>query len=372
MNRSYTLGAAGAIACAAAAFSLSGCGSRDTGEGKDEGSPVDPLGSPTRSQHEWHKTMLNTPFPKSAGCFQASHPATRWEEVPCGVAPQRPSLSTAKAAAKAAANVGNTADFSASVLDLISSATGSFPSASGVTSETGTLFGANCTNPGPPTPNTYSLQLNTNKFGTGSCAGHAGCRGWHQFIYSNSGILFMQYWLINYGAPCPDNTWTAASPGKSCFKNSASTGVPTQPITNLANLQLTGAAASGGSDSITLSTGDGHLYSVTADDSVLDTAPGWDVAEFNVFGDFCSSQANFNAGATIVVRTSVTHANTGAPSCAPAGFTAETDDVNLVARSCCPSGGASPAITFTETNAAGVAAPFCLLNDFGPIQTPLL
>src|SRR6185436_20645262 len=106
----------------------------------------------------------------------------------------------------------------------ISTAIGSFPTVTNVTSESGPVG-----NTGPSLPNTYTLQLNTNFFSSTVCAGspNPGCRGWEQFVYENRdtfGRAFIQYWLIEYSKPCPAGQgWTltavAGFPGTSCYKN---------------------------------------------------------------------------------------------------------------------------------------------------------
>ena len=54
--------------------------------------------------------------------------------------------------------------------------------------------------------NTFSLQLNTNFFSNSpTCNGAANpstCQAWEQFVYSNAGSAFIQYWLIGYNAAC--------------------------------------------------------------------------------------------------------------------------------------------------------------------------
>jgi len=96
-------------------------------------------------------------------------------------------------------------------------AVGSFDSVTGVTSETGQVNGI-----GGQVPNTFSLQLNTNVFSnTPACNGAANpsqCRGWEQFVYSNAGFAFIQYWLINYATTCPSG-WNTF--GSDCWKNGA-------------------------------------------------------------------------------------------------------------------------------------------------------
>jgi hypothetical protein len=105
---------------------------------------------PTKQEREtWRKSMARTPRPKK-GCFEASYPETKWREVPCKKAPQKP---YPKKGVRPD-TVGNGTDFSAQVTGHISSAEGSFDSVTGVTSESVSSGGI-----GP-----FSLQLNTNFF----------------------------------------------------------------------------------------------------------------------------------------------------------------------------------------------------------------
>ena len=145
----------------------------------------------------------------------------------------------------------------------------------------------------------------------------------------------MQYWLINYGPTCPANDpatdgWkqTPARPND-CYTNSLMrTPVPAQTIGNLAQLRLTGQANAGGMDTVIISTGN-NSYMATGQDSVLNVAPLWQVAEFNVFGVSGGSQAKFNPNSTIVVWTSLNIGANIAPSCWQLSFTAETNNLNL-------------------------------------------
>jgi hypothetical protein len=256
--------------------------------------------------------------------------------------------------------VGNGANYVAAVTSgTISSAVGSFPSVTGVTGES------------DGTPNGFSLQLNTNFFhGSPACNGArtpSECQAWQQFIYANTGQVYMQYWLIDYVNTCPSGWMTLDS---DCWRNSFFTQADIQPLNNLANLVLTGAT-SASIDTVTLSTGSDTLFA-TGQDSVLNLQQGWNVAEFNIVGNGDFRQAVFNSGATIVVKTSVNNGTTASPVCTADGFTGETNNLNLVPSSCCPVGGASPGITFTESNASSVTVPFCLLNDLEPILSPLL
>jgi hypothetical protein len=220
--------------------------------------------------------------------------------------------------------------------NLITQTIGTFPSVRGVTSETG-AGGAD----------DYSLQLNTNfNSTTSACSGGAaGCTVWQQFIYV-PGTVFMQYWLIGYGAggaSCPSGYTTA---GSNCYKNSAGTSAPSVPITGLGNLTLTATAASGGNDTVTFTNG-GSAYSVTASDSVLSIATVWNQSEFNVVGNANSSAATFNAGSVITVNSAAQYGSTTAPTCIVNGTTGETNNLNLLP--CTATGGATPNIQFIES-----------------------
>ena len=159
---------------------------------------------------------------------------------------------------------------------------------------------------------------------------------------------FIQYWLINYGTTCPTNWNTYETTyGNDCWRNGNAVYVPVQTITNLAQLRLTGEANSGGTDTVIMSTPSGDAHAANQD-SVLNLSQGWQIAEFNIFGDCCLSQAYFNIGVTIVVRTSVNNGTTSSPTCVTEGFTGETNNLNLVG-ACSVVAGASPAIVFKES-----------------------
>lgn len=301
---------------------------------------IRPTQSEESSKREaWRKSMKKTPLPKS-GCFTASYPSTRWQEVTCTTAPNVPYPPANGAKPQ---TVGNGNDNTANVTSgLLSSAEGSFPTVTGLTSA-----------------NSYSLQLNSNTFyNTPSCSGAANpsqCRGWQQFVYSESASqVFMQYWLINWGTTCSSGWKTFTQNGTiDCWKNSSAASVPGQSFINLPYLTLTGAAA-GGTDTAMLGTSSGDLSAV-GQDSALNLEQYWTDAEFNVFGDGNGSQVNFNSGSTFVVQTSVDNGTTNPPACGTAGFTGETNNLNLV-QPCCPYGGASPSIQFMESNASGATA----------------
>jgi hypothetical protein len=82
----------------------------------------------------WRISMAQIPLPKK-GCFEASYPSKEWREVPSTKA--RPYPMPPRSGPRPLI-VGNGNDVSAKApTGLISSATGSFDSATGVTSESG-------------------------------------------------------------------------------------------------------------------------------------------------------------------------------------------------------------------------------------------
>ena len=284
----------------------------------------------------WRKSMVRAAtFPRK-GCYKTSYPSIEWREVACAAAPNR------FYPPRALFTVGSAVDFSAVVPGHIASATGSFDSVN-VTSET------NLGN-----PDSYSLQLNSQYFTSPACAGAASpanCKGWQQFIYSTGlAEAFIEYWLID-GTPCPAG-WNTV--GVSCVKNSVAIPVAAEPIANLSQLKLTGSATAGGADTLIITTSGGDLSAMYQDD-VLSLAQGWKLAEFGIFGDGGSSDATFNAGATMAVRTTVDDGTMNAPTCALEGYTSETNNLNLTPP-CCPYGGAFPAVVFWLSNNPGATS----------------
>jgi hypothetical protein len=377
----------GAIALAAIGVaSAGGFGSQATAAGSyiyaNSGGPPD--------LKTWRKAISRTPLP-GTGCFHASYPNPDWQQVQCVAAPQCPIMPNSRAKSQANMQegggfaVGDGSDYSAAVTSgSIASAEGAFVKVAGVTSETGTyVTGFTCTGGTVTTsyPNTFSLQLNTNLFTTTTCSGISKCMGWEQFIFANStnpapgtAIGFIQYWLLGYlygASACPSGWQPGGS--ASCFRNSA-TAVPmisVQAITNLGSLTVTGNADAGGTDSVVVTVG-GDASSASGTNSIANLATGWQSAEFNVFGDGGGGSANFNAGSTITVKTSVNNGTTNAPTCLQAGTTAEINNLSFVTpNTCCPSGGAEPAIEFTESNATNTASA-CTLNAMVPIISSLL
>jgi hypothetical protein len=312
--------------------SLVGCAAADGSESDDE---------LQLAQSSWRDAIAATPT--ADGCFQATYPNMEWESVACTAAPNRasgsPRARLSAHVADAAARpfiVGNGADFALHVPGLISSSTGSFPQVTGVTSETD-----------GGTRNGYSIQLNSNFMsGTAACKGVSGCLSWAQFVYSSEErAVFVQNWLIGIGR-CPDSTWINAG-GGDCFKNSAAVSAPTIAITSLANLKMTGTAASG-SDGLTFANGT-QAFKTSEADTVTGLSGAWHECEFNIIGDGGGSEAVFNRGSSIKVEITATSGSTAAPTCiSNDGTTGETN--NLTLGPCTGTGGATPNIQFTESD----------------------
>jgi len=295
--------------------------------------------SPTLAQLQaaWSQSISRTPVP-GEGCFSAGYPSRTWKPVACTTAPDR---RYEPAHGAGGFTVGNGNDYSAVSAGLISSSVGSFPVVKGVTMEKdGTVA------------NEYSLQLNTQFFTSSpacrKAAVPASCFAWEQFVFAEqgSGILFMQYWLIDYAKSCPAG-WMAFS--TDCYRNSSAVDVPAQVIKQLKNLKLSGTAAAKGLDTIVLTTAT-QAYSTTGNDNVVDLAAFWNASEFNIFGDGNGTAATFNAGPTIDVAIAIDDGTTNAPTCKTnAGTTGETNNLTL-GKKCRTTGGTTPGIVFSETN----------------------
>jgi hypothetical protein len=157
----------------------------------------------TQTPDAWRNLMATKPAPESGGCYTSSYPATDWQEVPCATnVPQRPHPPQT-----------TPGDRLVNVPLPIVSVQGTFFSATGVTSECDQNFGAKtaCDATQPPTsPNTFSLQLNTNTFSSSLCPAGSTCLGWQQYIYDNYGnstptdpksSIYIQYWLVYFPNP---------------------------------------------------------------------------------------------------------------------------------------------------------------------------
>ncbi|WGM37699.1 VWD domain-containing protein [Caulobacter sp. NIBR1757] len=298
----------------------------------------------------WQKSMDRLQVPRK-GCFKSAYPKVAWTEVACTTPPNLP---FPPARGPRPQVIGGSNDFAAEVTGLMNGATGSYDSVTGVTSETGQVGGM-----GPQVANAYSLQLNTRPFTSPVCAAspNPGCQGWQQFLYSSGYGTFIQYWLLRYNTACPAG-WTtfqfSGDPDIYCYRNSTGVSMATQPIANLSGLRLTGTATAGGNDTVVMTTSGGDS-TVTAVDSVLGLASGWRAVEFILVGDCCGAQANFNAGSSLAVRTTVHNGTTNAPTCVLEGYTGETNNLDLVDTPAIAIG-PSPAIVSNQSNSPGGAA----------------
>ncbi len=293
-----------------------------------------------KAHESWQLAIAHTATP-GEGCFTASFPSTKWRQVVCKAAPNRPyGTAFLPRNGKHSRTVGNGDDFAAVTSTITTAATGSFPTVTGVTKETG-ADGAN----------SYTLQLNSGFMNTAGCNGSTtgDCQTWEQFVYSSGEeAAFMQYWLINYGNSCPSGGGWSSYQG-SCYKNSAAVTVPKIVITSLSGEKIAATAKSGGNDTLTF-TGGGKAYATSGKDSVVYLATAWDQSEFNIVGDGGGSAAKFNtSGVSITVKIALTDGSTAAPTCeGNDGTTGETNNLKL--GKCTASSGSTPSVSFTESN----------------------
>ncbi len=295
-----------------------------------------------RTKAEWQTAIAQVPE-RGHGCYHASYPALQWHAVKCGVAPKVPF---------APATVGNGVDYSAQVSGLISKATATFHDVSANITEKGKVG-----NVGSEVANAFTLQLNTQFFsGSPACSGSADpakCLAWQQFVYGKfggAGQVFMQYWLINYDATCPAGWFTDST---DCYTNSSSADL-TKPLTakNLATVKLSGSAASGGLDKLSLSVGSGQATLVTNSDSEIDLAAAWNTTEWDVFGDGGGGEAFFGTDTTLEAQTVLTATSHAAPTCVKEGFTAETNNLKLAST---PALGSEPSPTLASKQTNGTS-----------------
>lgn len=339
--------------------------------------------SPTQIANSRDASQGLTDLPTQPGCYVEAYAGAAWQPTACGTAPDVPNIpSTGPTAGSSAQDVGNGNDeVASSASTLIGSTVGSFPAISGLTSEvggTGPAFPGSVCLSGNGSPDCYSLQINTQTF---SCSttytGGITTTCWEQFVSSNTGQLYIQFWLLGYcsssggsncGTKTPSFSCPSATPpggttwsksGGSCYANGPSVSPPSTAATSLGNLQLSGYAnfMDSGQDVIKLCITGGSCYSVSLTDGVLNLYLNWRQSEFNVFGDTGGSQAVFNAGTTIKVSTALND-HTGNPissSCAINGSTGETNNLFLG-----PCTASSSGITFIEASQAFAlsATPF--------------
>ena len=346
----------------------------------------EPAPAAAQSREAWRAEMAKRPLPKT-GCFTGSYPSAEWQEVPCG----RPS--------PVLNQVGGGNDFVAQTSGLISSATGSFvtiPNLTGASGESGDVAQQGSATSSAPA--IFTLQINSQSpvnsmadfapFNTQACnGGDPGCSGWQQFVFSQTQGpapgpgqqsaapnaprhttpgLFMEYWLYNYGEPCPTlpswalqgmpatTTWQSDG-GGDCVFNSPMTYVPPLTVADLTGTPgvVMTATAGASQDKVVLTMPNGVAYA-QAEPSALGLSKAWTEAEFNVFGDGGRTDATFTSPTVLIGKTSIDDGTAKEPFCiANNGTTGETNNLSFVTTAgpvpgCCPYGGASPAIEFME------------------------
>jgi len=310
-----------------------------------------------KTKAQWQAAIARVRQPGS-GCFRASYPSLRWHAVRCVAAPKVPLVPgpvSRSARHGAPETVGDGTDYSAVVSGLISHATGTFTGVSSGITEKGQNGGS-----GGQTSNAFSLQLNSQFFsGSPACAKSgdpSGCLAWQQFVYTyesrSSGDIFMQYWLINYDATCPSGWFSFES---DCYTNSNAASVSTVTAAELATVNLSGSAASGGTDGVSLAIGSGHATSVTNSDSKIDLATFWNTAEWGVYGDGGGSEANFGSSTTLEAQTVLTATSGSTLTCVEEGFTGETNNLTLTTTPALGSE-SSPTMGTKQTNGTTGAA----------------
>jgi hypothetical protein len=305
----------------------------------------------TKAAWQAEISQVRTP---GTGCYSATYPTLQWHAVKCVTAPKLPLAPVVRGssghAGPATAGragpdlVGDGTDYSAQVPGLITKGTGTFTNvSSGITEKGGGVT------------NSFSLQLNSQFFsGSPACSGSsdpADCLAWQQFVYtygsSRTSQIFMQYWLINYDARCPSGWYTYS---EDCYTNSSSANVTTVTAAQLGSVQLTGTAASGGNDGVSLSVGSGKATTVTGKDTKIDLAAFWNTTEWGVYGDGGGSEAVFGANTSLEAQTALT-ASSGstAPTCVSEGFTGETNNLTLASTPALGSE-SSPTMASRQTN----------------------
>jgi hypothetical protein len=292
-----------------------------------------------RTEVAWQAAIAHVQAPGS-GCYHASYPALAWHAVKCVAAPNVPFIPAPPARHAGPKTVGDLHDYETQVPGLISEATGTFKNVSkGITVKGAVLGGTS------KVANGFSLQLNSQTFtGSTSCSKSSDpsdCLGWAQFLYAydagsalqggnpSDSYVFMQYWLISYGSDtCPPG-WTSDDEGD-CYFNSKAAEVKAVTASQLATVQLSGTAKSGGNDGVSLTVGSGQATLVTTSDSRVDLAKHWDLTEWGLFGDGDGDEAYFGANTSLEPETTLT-ASSGskAPKCVSGGQTGETNNLKL-------------------------------------------
>ncbi|WP_323117683.1 hypothetical protein [Burkholderia alba] len=343
------------------------------------------------AQATWRENIKQV-APPTTGCFHASYPSMTWARVVCGPEPTNRSARPAPRrkivraedglSASIPDTAGNGNDYIIKTTSAIISAVGSFPSATGITSEKGVNNPEYAPDVGITGSNQYTLQLNSNQStSAAACSnfGYASCTVWEQFVYSTNNNydpsapnasgspaepqVFIQNWVYpsandysNLG--CPSGWGDATdSNGAACYTNSSATTVPAVAASQLASLKLSGSASVNGNDTVTFTDGT-EAYSASQPGNTTDLGAWWNSAEFNLVGNGGGSVATFNKGVSITLKIAVNDGSTAAPKCggpsitAANGATGESNNLTL-SKTCTASAGTSttsPSIQFTESD----------------------
>ena len=309
LHRSVNLGIAASLTLA---ISLSACG------GSVSQPPVSNPPVPTAVRNAaivaWSRDLVEKKLPQ-AGCFQIEYPAVTWSRVACSTSrePLAASLESGIIADKGGPSDDGTVKLYASP-NLISKAIGSFQDVKvkSVSTTSGKHKG----------PNSYSLQLNSHSYPSAACgAGAPDCIGWEQFVFSNrgpngTGAIGIDNWLY-HAKKCP-KSW-APTPEKkggfTCQLIVHGVDVPNVPISKLGDVIMTGIASTDG-DTLYLAVGT-KMYGLrkTQSDGLTDLSKHWQVAEFEVLGDCCSSKAVFGNGTSYTVRLEADTGQSAKPVC---------------------------------------------------------
>ncbi|AKK65761.1 hypothetical protein WMO32_00355 [Xanthomonas oryzae pv. oryzicola] len=311
----------------------------------------------------WEET-LRQDAPAMEGCFRSSFPDNGWKATGCTPSPKLPSRppaitvhkdGTITARKDGALTVGNGVDYVAGTRQLIHSTLGTFPSVTGLNTDDDV---------------DYSLQINTNiDRNPVTCAqfGYSSCLTWQQFFYStdydgeqingHTPVIFIENWFYAGNAAefnakgCPSG-WSSYSTSSydACYKNTNGVIVPMVPISQIGKIKMSASATAGGLDTLTFSI-NGRAYSVSQNADTLNINRIWRRSEFNIFSNGSYHPLLLlNSGAHITVKVAVNDGTSNAPKCLGpnAGYTSQ--QTNLTLGSCTAAGGASPSITFTESN----------------------
>lgn len=320
----------------------------------------------------WRGRMAATKLP-SPGCFKATYPDGQWTSVPCAAPPARTPIPPPRPQPGKGVHpliVGNGNDVVASAAGgRITSVEGSFPNIYNLQNVTSVGYG-------PPAPGAFGLQLNTESFNSPACASSmtGNCVAWQQFLYmidKNAAWVLMEYWLLGYGSPCPGTSGRPQVPGmpaglkwistgSDCMFDSYSMALKSENINDLAKLSLLASADNGANDSVVATgTDNSHfIYGVSLPDSILNLASAWGEAEFNVVGFVGGAQAVFNPHAAAIVRVNVQNGTANPPGVLGAGFTGESNNLNLAGQRC-SFGGNVPHIIFGEASEPSLISNTC-------------